>query len=154
MKFDLATEADMAALLGVTTTRIRDLAREGIMVKPQRGRYDVAASVKNYASRLREQAARAGRPPADASPEARSAKERLTEAQARLAESKADQAAGKLLDAAEVERAWAGILRDLRAGLLAIPSRVGASLPHLTAHDVATLDRELRAAMEALSDGR
>lgn len=144
----------LADWFGISATRVRDLVRDGTIPKAGHGKYDLRACLTAYLAHLRHHAARAGRPPADSSPEARTAKERLTEAQARLAEAKADQAAGKLLDAAEVERTWTGIVRDVRAGLLAVPSRVGASLPHLTAHDVAMLDRELRAAMEALSDGR
>ncbi len=65
---------------------------------------------------------------------------RLARAQASLAELKAARMRGKLLDAAEVERTWGGILRTIRAGLLAVPSRVGARLPHLDATDVAEID--------------
>jgi terminase small subunit / prophage DNA-packing protein len=49
-----------------------------------------------------------------------------------------------LLDAAEVENEWSGVLRTVRAGMLAVPSRVAQRLPHLTAHDVAEIDAEVR----------
>lgn len=107
----------LADWFGVSATRVRDLVRDGTIPKAARGKYDLRACLTAYLAHLRHHAARAGRPPADTSPEARTAKERLTEAQARLAEVKADAAAGKLLDAAEVERTWTGIIRDLRAGL-------------------------------------
>jgi phage terminase Nu1 subunit (DNA packaging protein) len=38
----------------------------------------------------------------------------------------------------------------VRAGLLAVPSRVAARLPHLTAHDILEIDREIRAALAHL----
>ena len=144
---------ELARWLGVSAVRVRDLAREGVIPKKGRSAFELQPCVVAYCAHLRKQAAKAGgRPPADGSPINRTARERLTEAQARLAEVKADAAAGKLVSADDVERAWAGILRDLRSSLLAIPSRVGATLPHLTAHDVATLARELKAALAALAD--
>jgi phage terminase Nu1 subunit (DNA packaging protein) len=57
------------------------------------------------------------------------------------------------LDADAVARQWSDILRRVRAGVLAVVSRVRAQLPHLTAHDVEVLDRELRDALTALADG-
>jgi phage terminase Nu1 subunit (DNA packaging protein) len=48
---------------------------------------------------------------------------------------------GKLLDAAEVERTWGGVLRTVRAGMLAVPSRIGARLPYLTATAVDEIDQ-------------
>jgi phage terminase Nu1 subunit (DNA packaging protein) len=62
---------------------------------------------------------------------------RLARAQADLAELKAAKQRGSLLDAEAVENEWSGILRTVRAGMLAVPSRVAQRLPHLTAHDVA-----------------
>jgi phage terminase Nu1 subunit (DNA packaging protein) len=69
--------------------------------------------------------------------------------QTRIAKLKADQLAGRLVDADAVERAWGALVLDLRAALLALPSRVGARLGLSPAH-VAVLDRELRDALEAL----
>jgi len=41
----------------------------------------------------------------------------------------------------------------VRAALLAVPSRVGTRLPSLTAHDVAEIAVEIRAALSTLADG-
>jgi len=49
-----------------------------------------------------------------------------------------------MLPAAEVEAEWSGVLRTVRAGMLAVPSRAAHRLQHLTAHDVAEIDREVR----------
>jgi phage terminase Nu1 subunit (DNA packaging protein) len=72
---------------------------------------------------------------------------RLAAAQANLAEIKAAKMRGELVEAAAVETEWAGVLRTIRAGLLAVPSRVAARLPHLSKHDVAEIDQEIRAAL-------
>jgi terminase small subunit / prophage DNA-packing protein len=39
---------------------------------------------------------------------------------------------------------WPGVLRTVRAGMLAVLSRAAQRLPHLTAHDVTMIDREVR----------
>lgn len=60
---------------------------------------------------------------------------------------------GELVSADAVSREWASILRDLRNAMLAVPSRCGATLPHLTSTDVATLEREIRIALEGVANG-
>jgi len=52
-----------------------------------------------------------------------------------------------LLPASEVEAEWTTILRTVRAGVLAAPGRCAARLPHVSAHDVACIDAELRAVL-------
>jgi phage terminase Nu1 subunit (DNA packaging protein) len=78
---------------------------------------------------------------------------RLAAAQADLAEQKLAHQRGALLDARTVRAEWSAILRGVRAGVLAAPSRVAARLPHLSAHDVATIDGELRAVLAELGEG-
>jgi phage terminase Nu1 subunit (DNA packaging protein) len=57
-----------------------------------------------------------------------------------------------LVEVAEVEAAWSGALRTIRAGMLAVPSRVAARLPHLTTHDVSEIDNEVRAALTEIGE--
>ena len=57
---------------------------------------------------------------------------RLAAAQADLAELKAAKQRGLLLDAEAVESEWSGILRTVRAGMLAVPSRCAAG--HCTSY--------------------
>lgn len=61
-------------------------------------------------------------------------------------------ARGKLLDAKEVVADWSSTLRNVRAGMLAMPSRAGARLPHLTPHDVAEIDAEVRAVLTEIGN--
>lgn len=84
---------------------------------------------------------------AEALAEASEQRGRLAAAQADLAELKAARMRGELVEAVAVEAEWSGILRTVRAAMLAVPSRVAARLPHLSKHDVAEIDAEVRAAL-------
>lgn len=48
------TEAELAEYLGLSTRRIRQLFKEGIVIKSQRGKYDLKSSVNKYINTLRE----------------------------------------------------------------------------------------------------
>ena len=130
----------LAETLGLTVRAVNQLAVTGVVVKVSRGRYDLQASVCSYIATLRK--------PGGGN------KERLTAAQADMAELKLQESRAALLPASTVEREWAGILRDVRAGCLAITARVQQHLPHLTAHDAATVDSEIRAVLSQLGESR
>lgn len=151
----LVTESEMAQLLGITANRVRTLARDGILHRPVRGRYDVRASLKTYIGDLRDKASRLGYAGGKhlGKSDLEAEKLRLARQQADKIEIQNAAARGELVKSSEVERAWAAVLRDVRAAMLAVPSRCGATLPHLTAHDVAEIDRETRNALEGLADG-
>jgi phage terminase Nu1 subunit (DNA packaging protein) len=59
-----------------------------------------------------------------------------------------------LLPAKAVEAEWSSILREVRAGMLALPSRLQQRLPHLSLHDVATIDREIRDALSVTASSQ
>ena len=78
----------------------------------------------------------------------------LRDERIRIAKEQADALAlknaavrGRTLDAGAVEAEWSSVLRNVRAGMLAVSSRAGARLPHLTAHDIAEIDAEVRAVL-------
>ncbi len=151
----VVNESDMARLVGLTANRVRTLARDGVMIRAGRGQYDVRASLLTYIEDLRSKAARMG-PGLKSTPsnsDLNSEKLRLAKQQADKIELQNAAARTELVKTSDVERAWAAVLRDVRATLLAVPSRCGTTLPHLTAHDVAELDREIRSALEGLADG-
>jgi phage terminase Nu1 subunit (DNA packaging protein) len=82
----------------------------------------------------------------------------LTEASAREKNARADLAeleflekAGKLVPAQEVERTWAAIVTQVRAGVLGVPSKAKLALPHLSHADLAQLDDLLCQALEAIA---
>src|SRR5258705_11395366 len=80
------------------------------------------------------------------------ARTRKEHALATLRELEVRRRQGELVEAVAVEREWAGIVRQVRAAMLAVPSRVRSRLPHLTAHDAGVLDEEVRAALAALGE--
>lgn len=57
---------------------------------------------------------------------------------------------GELVAIADVESAWAAIILELRAGMLAIPDRIGARLGDLTPAHVAAIDAEIRDVLASL----
>lgn len=59
-----------------------------------------------------------------------------------------------LVPVAEVERRWAGHVLRARTALLGLPTRARQRLPHLTAADVAKLDRLVREVLEELAGGQ
>jgi phage terminase Nu1 subunit (DNA packaging protein) len=69
-----------------------------------------------------------------------------------LREIEVNKRRGESLDAKVVEREWSDVLRMVRAGVLAVVSRVRSRLPHLTAQDARVIDEELRAALRTLGE--
>lgn len=146
-------ESGLADLLGITANRVRILTRDGQFRRTAPATYNLREAVRGYCANLREHAGRAGRPAAAENDALKAEKLRLARQQADKLEIGNAAARGELVKVAEVEREWANVLRDVRSTLLAVPSRLGAKLPHLTAHDVAEIDREMKAALEGLAHG-
>ncbi len=129
--------------IGLTVKAVRG---HPAFVRVGRDRFRLKASIKAYTANLRTAASGRGSPTAVA-------RTRLIEAQASAAETKAAALRGELLVAAAVEREWSDILRTVRSGLLAVPSRCAGRLPHLSRADVAEIDSEVRAVLTALGRG-
>lgn len=149
---EVGSAKDLASFLGVSQRTVRELAERNIAVRATRkGTYDLTASVRAYCAHLRDVAAGRGGEDKVAA---------LTSERARLAREQADAAAlknatlrGTMLPAAAVELEWAEILRTVRAGMLAVPSRVQQRAGHLTAAEVAIIDREVRDVLSELGGG-
>lgn len=147
-------ESTLAALLGIRRARLSELVRDGILRRVGPARFQLREAVNSYTADLRSKTSPMGRGrPTSSSPELDVEKLRLAKQQADKVELQNAAARGSLVPALEVEREWAGVLRDVRAAMLAVPSRVGSTLPHLSAHDVAAIENEIKAALEGLADG-
>lgn len=142
------TEAQLAAFWGVTARQVRVLVSEGVIAKSEAGIFELQASTRAY---LRHLMAKANRK--TASPELAAEKLRLTREQADAIEIKNAAARGDLVPASEVKNSWFAILRDVRAGMLAIPSRVQTRLPSLSAHEVKIIDSEIREILKETASG-
>lgn len=143
--------ADLCELLGISPAMLTELKKRGIAVHYSHDAYDLAATVNAYVTHLRGTASGRGGEEHVAN---------LTAERARLAREQADSQAmknaamrGELVKAEEVTREWAELLRKVRMRVLAVPSRIRGALPHLTPGDLATLDREIRTALEELAHG-
>jgi phage terminase Nu1 subunit (DNA packaging protein) len=138
--------------LGLTSARIRQLQRDGTIKRVGRGAeaYDLAAAVRAYCDFMRDSVKRQG-----STDELKAEKVRQAKAAAEKLEIANAKSRGELVPVAEVSAAWANLLRDVRAGMLAVPARCGAELAtKLAAEDVAIIDRGIRHALEALADDR
>lgn len=143
--------ADLCDLLGLTPAALTGLCKRDLAFRIGYDAYDLGATVHAYVKHLRGTASGRGNEAAVLTLTGERA--RLARAQAEGAELKNAERRGELVSADETVRAWATVLGDLRAELLALPSRLGAQMPHLTAADIAAISAELRASLEALADG-
>jgi terminase small subunit / prophage DNA-packing protein len=138
----------LGALLGIGVRHVDDLADKGILEKVSRGRFAVRRSVTGYCAFLRNHAEQRSPTPTHAAEKLRYAKEQADKLALANAATRRE-----LVPASEVESTWAGILRDVRAAMLSLPSRIQQRLPHLSATDTETIDREVRDTLtEAAND--
>lgn len=148
---NLISETELADLLGLTSSRIRTLTRDGVLKRVAPAVYDRREAVRAYSHALREALRKKGH--ASKGGDALAAEKlRLATAQADKLERANAAARGELVAVSEVAREWAGVLRGVRAGLLALPSRIGSRLGHLTPHDLSEIDLEIRSTLNDLSE--
>jgi hypothetical protein len=119
--------AVISRLLDLSERRVQQLVRDGIIPKPERGRYDLIGAVRGYVRYLRDLVLKAEAGVADYGSE----RARLIKARADLAEMEAARRRAELLPAAEVAAAWTEILALVRARVLALPDKL-APLTHET----------------------
>ena len=143
----LVTAEELAEWLGLTRRRIDELTVAGVLTRAARARYALRTSILAYCADQRSKTSGRGR----ADPAYTAAKTRAAEAQAEKLETANAIARRELIPSAEVERAWSAVLRDVRAAMLALPSRIQQRLGHLTSHDITIIDREIRDTLEEIA---
>lgn len=117
----------IAKLLMLTERRVQQLAKDGVVPKSERGRYELGPAVQGYIRYL--QARAHGNTEPAGSADYHVEKARLTKAQADIAEMEAARRRGDAIDAAEVKRAWQLILGEVRANLLGnTPQRIASRI--------------------------
>lgn len=138
--------AELADWLGLTPNRVHALARDGVLPRGGGKLFPLRDAIRAYCEHARAGAM------------GRRADTELAAEKLRLARETADKVAlqnavarGDMLDARDVANEWRRIVTDLRAGVLAIPSRVAARLA-FDRTATAALDAEIRDAMEAIAD--
>ena len=135
----MATQAQVAAHLGVSAKYINDLIGKGVIAYAAKGKYDIDACRKAYIEHIREQAA--GR--------ASSGELNLSEERARLAKEQADAKEmenaverGDLVYIEDVAKQIENQLTKVRTRLLSVPTKVAPE-----AHACASV-REVQAVVE------
>lgn len=132
--------------------RISQMIKDGLPVEPD-GTIDIARGkiwIQENIDPRRSAAQPQGKFSFDR-PTAVNERDRLAREQADNVALKNAQLRRELVPAVDVEARWSDVLRRVRSKILAVPSRVRQSHPHLTAHDVLAIDAELRRALEELA---
>ena len=142
---------DLCALFDISPAALTDLKKRGIAVHLAHDSYDLTATTRAYVQHLRSMAAGWGTGDQAVT---------LTSERARLAKEQADAQAiknaklrGELVEAAEVERTWADALRQLRARIMAVPSRLQSEVPDIERQTIDAMDRALRATLTEVGNG-
>ena len=109
----------IAKLLKLSERRIQQLAKENVIPKAERGKYDLVNSVHGYIDYLKAKAG--GEFTAE---EVLKNKNKLLKAKAELAEIDKMKASGELIPKEEVKRTWLELVQKVKQKLLSIPNKV------------------------------
>ena len=141
--------ATLGLVLGISRSRVVNLAADGVLPRAGRGLFDLPGCVQSYVKH-RVSLAKAGDGTALSLVAERS---RLTKIKADNAELEIRKLAGELVPAADIEAAWLAVASIVRSRLLLIPSKTAARVVALkTPGDAqALLRKELNAALTAIA---
>ena len=142
---------DLQEITGYSRQRIGQLVKSGVVSKIGRGVYPHPDAIRAIISNLGDVAAGRG----GEEEQADLAKERALLAREQRVGYSLKNAAMRhdLVEASAVEREWASILSEIRGRMLALPTEFAQLLPHLTRHDIETVDRSVRDALDEASKG-
>jgi len=132
---DIATLQEVSDFLMLTDRRVQQLKSEGVIVKIDRGQYDLVQSTQGYINFLRERAFGGV-----ANTDRHGEKTRLITAQANIAEMNDAELRGDLLRADETRRAIFTAARGVRNSLQTVADRLSQPLAgeddHHEIHDM------------------
>ena len=148
----------LAKLLNLTEVRIQQLAKIGVVVKGERGRYDLWASIKGYVSYL--QSRNVSRPGSGVAPaeggevtgeDYQKHRARLYKAKADAAELEAALLRGRLHDADAVRKVMEDMISSARAKMLGVKRKAAGKVIGLT--DLAAVEAAIEEPIiEALNE--
>jgi phage terminase Nu1 subunit (DNA packaging protein) len=132
---------ELATIFGVTTRTISDWVKRGVIRKLAKG-FDRDDATRRLVKHLLTELKRRGiDKPTNSAQVERGNYYRI---QAAIAQQKLDIQSEKLVDGDEMFRRFGEELRIQRTYFLGFASRMAQKLPHLSAHDIATIDKEMR----------
>lgn len=142
--------AVLGDLFGVSDGRVRQMAREGILVRAAKGRYKLADSVKNYILNLKLAADRAETELSGSGISYEEEKALHERVKRNISELKLQTMKGELHKGTDVEMVMSDMLAAFRTRVLGIPSKTA---PVLEDRDAAFIkDRLTKEVMEALDE--
>lgn len=128
----------IARFLNLTERRVQQLARDGIIPKAEKGKYDLVGCVQGYIAYLQARAFGKDSESIDMHAE----RSRLLKLQADRAQMELDVMLSKLIPAEEAEELWAGLLATFRTRMLAVPTRAAHLVLHLK--EFIAIEQQLR----------
>ena len=144
----MATQEECADWLDISSRRFRELLDEGVIVRADKGGYDLKSVVKQYIRQQREIAAGRGGGESQAIKADEDA--RLARARADKAEMELAEARGQLIPADQIADTWNAAVQIMRTRVLAIPTKAA---PRVGSKDIATAEKVIRdEVVEALSE--
>jgi phage terminase Nu1 subunit (DNA packaging protein) len=145
----VVSTAEISEILGLSDRRIRQLEKEGALVKIRRGKYDLKASVQRYIEYIKEQAEKT-----EEELDLTREKTLLTRANRQKVELELQIMRGELHRSEDVRRVMNNMLGAFRARVLAIPSKTAPQL--LAQTDLAVVQdiikKEVYEALQELSE--
>jgi phage terminase Nu1 subunit (DNA packaging protein) len=144
-----ATAATLAKLFNLHERRVRGLGQEGIIPRPEHGKYDLIGSVQGYVKYLQGRA----EGQRDEQSGLHDERIRLLTAQAERAELEVAALHRSLLPFDEVVAAWEQLVAAFRARCLALPSKLAPRLAVIHERNKIqnALTAEIREALQELS---
>ncbi|MDB2414197.1 hypothetical protein N9W34_00320 [Rickettsiales bacterium] len=137
----------IAKLFGLSERRVQQLAREGVIPKPEKNQYELIGCVRSYINYLQQRAFGQGVAPQDTHLE----RARLLKAQADMAEIELAERTGELVTVERVEADWSQMVTACRAKMLSIPTKTAYQISNLK--DTHEIEKFLkRTIFEALSE--
>jgi len=112
----------IATLLKLSTRRVHQLVKDGILPRPVSGQYDAIGCVHGYVEYLKKLAAGSGELTLT------DERTRLTKYQADLVEIELATSRGEVITRKTAEKIWSSIVTTTRQKLLGIPTRVAPQL--------------------------
>lgn len=139
--FEISSQTEMAKLLDCSSKSITEYNNEGLMVKaPGRGRYYTQQSMNNVLKKFRD-AARGQRNTTTSYQIERTKTESIRRQKEEILLA---QAKGTMLTLDEVVENWTNFGRIIKVRVMGLPTKLRATIPHLTDHDGETIRTECR----------
>ena len=142
----------ISKLLKLSERRVQQLAKDNIIPKAERGKYDLVSSIHGYIDFLKAKAG--GDFTAE---EVLKNKNKLLKAKAEIAEIEKQRATGELIPKEEVKRTWLELVHKIKQKLLSIPNKVApvvVTVKNINEIKLILQDKLYEALYEITSDDR